>query len=649
MRINTGNRPEMRMNKLLQLLKIEFFSMLFVILGWLVPAFGLGPEPGDIYREYRKGLKTGDNWRVTHPRAGASGAKEFLPNPELKIEIEDLEGAVRAEVVIDRWGGHPGTSNKRVRFNGNDWIALPELTTVPEGSNPTCYMYQDNPVFEVPLEHLKEGTNTFEGTCGGQTCFSFDWGQWGWYGIIIRVYYDSTKAHPGGWIISPAEGGEIRENPTITAEAFSDAGISMVEFLAYYEGYDLDGDGIYLQWHRRYKATSFSNLLGVASKEPYQVTWKTRWVPDQQPGAVKLMARIRDNNGYWFVTDAVEGLSLKRDTSAVRLYKAYAVPRRFWVRAGRKMFCRIDIPETESLGLATGAAVHIRTWNGIGERFGLNEDYSGSIGGANHMYQYSIREVPLSALVHGRNTVFFKSSTEHHGVEILWPGPGLTVRYRVYADSLATCDFNGDGAVELADLIAFLLLAHRYPHDPRVDWTGDGRYEINDAIALLRDILQDNCPNQGAALAAVSTRGGRQAPGFPSAGELEYLERSLQSLPLNREQQAALKQVLRDLALKVAGSPGAVALKQNAPNPFNPVTTIVFSLPQGAPVRVRLSIYDLRGRRLRTLLDEIREPGEHAVFWDGKDRQGRDLPNGVYLYRLEAAERIITRKMVLLK
>ncbi len=637
------------MNKFLNSLKLSLPLILVEILTWPAPAAGLGPQPGDVYREYPKSIKVGDNWRVTDPNAGNSGAKEFLPNPVLTIEIEDLEGALRAEVVIDRWGGHPGTSFKRMRFNGNSWIDLPELTTTPEGRNPTCYMYQDNPVFEVPLEYLQEGTNTFKGTCGGQSCFSFDWGQWGWYGIIVRVYYDSTKAHPAGQIISPTDGEKIGENPAITAEAFSDAGISRVEFLAYYEGYDLDGDGIYLQWHRRYNASNFSNLLGVADQEPYQVTWDTKWVPDQEPGAVKLLARIRDQNGYWFVTDAVEGLSLVRDTTAVKLYRAYSVPRKFWVRADQRLSCRINIPETESLGLATEAAIHLRTWNGSGERFGLNEDYSGYIDGTGHSYKYSVRQVSLAALVHGHNEVSFHSSTVHHGVEILWPGPGLTVRYRVYADSLATCDFNGDGAAGLDDLIAFLLLAHRYPHDPRVDWNRDGRYVINDAIALLRDILQGTCPNQDSRLAAVSAGGRKALTVNPSAEEIEYLEKSLLHLPLSLEQEALLKQILRDLTGDAGESSETVILKQNVPNPFNPETSIVFSVLRGAPVKVRISIYSLRGKRLRILVDRVLEAGEHTVFWDGTDQQGRELSTGVYIYRLEAGRQILTRKMVLLK
>jgi hypothetical protein len=93
----------------------------------------LGPKPGDVYREYA--IHNGGNfdWRVTDPRAKHEGAKTFLPNPVLTINVRDLKGAIRAEAVLDRWGGHAGTKDKLIRLNDNEWITLPELTTTPKG------------------------------------------------------------------------------------------------------------------------------------------------------------------------------------------------------------------------------------------------------------------------------------------------------------------------------------------------------------------------------------------------------------------------------------------------------------------------------------------------------------------------------------
>jgi hypothetical protein len=89
-------------------------------------------------------------------------------------------------------------------------------------------------------------------------------------------------------------------------------------------------------------------------------------------------------------------------------------------------------------------------------------------------------------------------------------------------------------------------------------------------------------------------------------------------------------------------------LLQNTPNPFNPVTTIRFSVPEGG-ASTRLEIFDVSGRRVKTLVDGYRAAGPHSITWRGDDSDGRKLPSGVYFYRLIAAGATETRKMLLLK
>ena len=95
--------------------------------------------------------------------------------------------------------------------------------------------------------------------------------------------------------------------------------------------------------------------------------------------------------------------------------------------------------------------------------------------------------------------------------------------------------------------------------------------------------------------------------------------------------------------------PKVFSLAQNSPNPFNPSTTISYSVPEGTSVQVTLKVYDIRGRLVRTLVDEVRQPGTYSVFWDGKDEAGCQVSSGVYLYRMQARDFVQTRKMVLLK
>ena len=99
-----------------------------------------------------------------------------------------------------------------------------------------------------------------------------------------------------------------------------------------------------------------------------------------------------------------------------------------------------------------------------------------------------------------------------------------------------------------------------------------------------------------------------------------------------------------------ASLPKAYALAQNFPNPFNPSTTIQFSIPEGSgPVAVRLDIYNLRGQLVSTLVDRRMEPGDFRVQWTGTDGAGKQVPSGVYFYRLTTPTYEATRKMVILK
>ena len=125
--------------------------------------------------------------------------------------------------------------------------------------------------------------------------------------------------------------------------------------------------------------------------------------------------------------------------------------------------------------------------------------------------------------------------------------------------------------------------------------------------------------------------------------------------------------------------PQAFSLCQNFPNPCNPSTTIGYEIPvvpgeagvrvagagdyegsrgrktwsesseSAGSVKVRLAIYDLRGRLVSKLVDQDREPGRYQAHWDGRDDRGARVSSGIYLYRIEAGEFVSARKMVLVR
>ena len=94
--------------------------------------------------------------------------------------------------------------------------------------------------------------------------------------------------------------------------------------------------------------------------------------------------------------------------------------------------------------------------------------------------------------------------------------------------------------------------------------------------------------------------------------------------------------------------PETFNLSQNFPNPFNPSTEIQFTV--GKDALVSLNIYDIQGRLVSSLINNyFYSTGSYKMNWDGKNKYGTQVPSGMYLYKLESSNQIVTRKMVLMK
>jgi len=120
------------------------------------------------------------------------------------------------------------------------------------------------------------------------------------------------------------------------------------------------------------------------------------------------------------------------------------------------------------------------------------------------------------------------------------------------------------------------------------------------------------------------------------------LQITIDARGLNNEELASEVQETTGVEL-----PTVHALDQNFPNPFNPQTTIRFSLPQTEDVR--LAIYDVSGRLVKTLVNEHREAGHHEVIWRGQDNSNRRVATGTYFYVIQAGDFHQVHKMSLIK
>ena len=97
-----------------------------------------------------------------------------------------------------------------------------------------------------------------------------------------------------------------------------------------------------------------------------------------------------------------------------------------------------------------------------------------------------------------------------------------------------------------------------------------------------------------------------------------------------------------------AEAPASFALRAPAPNPFSTRATICYDIARGAAVPVRLLVYDVRGARVRTLVNSAVSPGRYTSTWDGRGDNGQIASGGIFFLRLEAGHFTQTRKIILL-
>jgi hypothetical protein len=109
----------------------------------------------------------------------------------------------------------------------------------------------------------------------------------------------------------------------------------------------------------------------------------------------------------------------------------------------------------------------------------------------------------------------------------------------------------------------------------------------------------------------------------------------------------------KELAVKIVNKigetnlPKEFSLSQNYPNPFNPQTVIQYALPHDCEVHI--TIYNILGQKVRTLVNEHQMAGYKRVEWDSKSDQGEEVASGIYFYRIHAGKFEQVKKMALIK
>ena len=345
---------------------------------------------------------------------------------------EDLRSIRRADLYTEIWGGHPGTTKKRVSINGRTLLAIPEVGTT---KNHCTHQY---PSFNLRPIDLVNGHNSLQFACDQGETF------WGHYIVdnaaleigITRTDQRLRQAKLANFSVkieaTPVESGEgyvlqLQGPPEhLTA-------IASVDYQSKCFGFDENGNRWRTDWHGMTKGRRPYGTLGSSEKQPFRVVWDTMLVPAQEKVAVRATIRFKHLPNVVYRTAPQNGLSIEKpDTEQVTLHASRDLPVKFWSRAGQRKQCTIELDVDPGDVLA--AELNVVTWTGgagqVTDYFTLNGQHFPVAEGSDHSLVYSRLPVAPSLLRRGTNTIVLHSDTEHHGIEIMLPGPTLVVRHR---------------------------------------------------------------------------------------------------------------------------------------------------------------------------------------------------------------------------
>ncbi|MFC1607248.1 FG-GAP repeat domain-containing protein [Candidatus Latescibacterota bacterium] len=395
------------------------------------------------YREYwaerdekvsnHKGrLRVNDPAVSLDPRWGIRN--ESLTNGLMLIDApENLFLLDSAELYCELWGGHPGTANKRFILNGKSEHGIQGYGT--EKKHCTYYY----PTIQLPVGHLVKGINAFQFTCDKGTSF---WGHFIIDNAALRCFMkqdhpDITGAGLDGFNAEPfvADRDNLISDKAHIGLKYPkrlEGIIQSVDYYGRYSGFDDDGDGLDDDWHGFTFKREPVNHIGVSSIPPFAVDWDTSMIPGQDED-MAVMAVVNLKDGLKYRTAVLDGLNFPDSRPEVKMYYCESSPVPFWSRASRANNAVIRLPDT--INKLDKAVLMTKVWDGgegdVSDPFTLNGNpYTIISGTANHNVVYTKVAVDIGHLKGGVNAVRLLSDTDHHGIEMLKPGPCLVLRYR---------------------------------------------------------------------------------------------------------------------------------------------------------------------------------------------------------------------------
>jgi hypothetical protein len=402
----------------------------------LCQTLGAQPVPGDLFREYRwfhekgdagQSIRVGGKQGQSHPDRGSEHG--YINAPMKLPHNLDLEGAVKAEVVLEKVLCHDGTTGLAVQINDSDWHYVPESSHIPAPQ--ASYQHHTYPVVRVPVSAFKSGAdNSFRLRVDPE--HPWRWPQNLINGLHIRIYYDAeSRPHTAGAVTSPQSGDALGETVKLAVE--SEEAIKRVDYVGLYEDVNFEGDGVYRQWHYLYFHGKLTHHIGSAEQDPFEVTWDTSWIPDQKE-PMEISARITDRTGLTYQTPAVTGLSLKRTSRSVELCRPYDIPKKWVTRSGQKTES-FDVRGDPSKAVA--AQLVWSSWSpGYMRGISINGAKVFDREGPNYQtYYHRVTLTDVSMFQAGHNVLTTGKTPKIngkmvHGMEVNWPGIMVLIRYQ---------------------------------------------------------------------------------------------------------------------------------------------------------------------------------------------------------------------------
>ncbi len=406
---------------------------------FLYQNLGAQPVPGDVFREYRwfheKGdagqtIRVGGKQGQYHPDRGS--AHGYINAPFQWPFAIDLEEAIRAEIVLEKVLCHEGTTGLAIQINDSDWFYVPEAGHIPEPQ--AMYQHHTYPVLRVPVSVFESGTGNYF-RLRVDPKHPWNWPQNLINGVHVRIYYDpETKPHPTGTITSLKADDTLGETVKLTVEIQSpDHTISQVDYIGLYKDVNLEGDGVYRQWHYIYFHGRLRHHIGSGTQAPFTVHWDTTWIPDQKE-PMHIAARITDITGLNYQTEAITGLTLRRTMRSVELCQPYNIPQKWVTRSGEKTEY-FDV--YGNLEQAQAAQLVWSSWSpGYMRGISINGTQAFDREGPHYQsYYHRVTLKDLSVFHAGRNKLTTGKTPKIngkmvHGMEVNWPGIMVLIQYQ---------------------------------------------------------------------------------------------------------------------------------------------------------------------------------------------------------------------------